>query len=756
MTSSPIVYFKFATVLKSRVFLCVFLLLGFLDYSKAQGLFISDFNQKPLEGAVISISSLDGKTQKLLITNSLGEAQVKDNLRFPVVCRITMMGYESLVDTLTQVSDLKQNLKLTLAPKSLGAITVTGSSAAGYQANAIFKVDVISQKDIKNRAATDLDDLLRSELNIAVNQSSATGSNLSIQGISGENVKFLVDGVPVVGRIDGNIDLGQFNMSNIERVEIVRGPMSVLYGTDALGGVVNLITKKNVNQKLSGGLNTYLESVGQYNFDGNIGWGFKNSSLTFNGGRYFFDGWDAVDTSRSQLWKPKEQYFGGLKYLQTWRQWQFALQSNLLKEKIIDKSEPIVTPYSASAVDNIYHTSRFTTQLDANNKINERSNIKFNLAYTNYVHQRNSYRKNMVDLTEQLTPEILDDDTTIFNTFFSRINYGVNSRNEKWSLIVGSETNYETASGKRIDGQEHTMTDIAAFTAIDFSPIKSLTLRASGRGIYNSQFDAPFVPAFNILFKANTNFTIRTSWSMGFRAPSLKEQYLFFVDGGTHNVQGNPNLTAETSSNWLASVAYQLPLEKRIFKLETNFFYNHIQDKIALAEVNSSIGLYSYVNIEEFTSKGMEVRTSISNNSWNFGVGAAYTGINSSFEGENQVSPTSWSLQFNANADYTLQKTGTVFSTVWKYQGEVPVFRLASNGTISEGNNGSFQMMDVMVRQPLLKQKITFGAGVKNIFDVQSVNATNGSSGGTHDSGSASLPVGMGRSLFVSLSLSIL
>jgi outer membrane receptor protein involved in Fe transport len=61
---------------------------------------------------------------------------------------------------------------------------------------------------------------------------------------------------------------------------------------------------------------------------------------------------------------------------------------------------------------------------------------------------------------------------------------------------------------------------------------------------------------------------------MGFRAPSLKEQYLFFVDGGTHNVQGNPNLTAETSSNWLASVAYQLPFEK-IFER-----FKHLQKKI--------------------------------------------------------------------------------------------------------------------------------------------------------------------------------
>ena len=60
-----------------------------------------------------------------------------------------------------------------------------------------------------------------------------------------ENVKIMVDGIPIIGRLDGNIDLGQINLDNIERVEIIEGPMSVSYGSDALGGVINLITKKS-------------------------------------------------------------------------------------------------------------------------------------------------------------------------------------------------------------------------------------------------------------------------------------------------------------------------------------------------------------------------------------------------------------------------------------------------------------------------------------------------------------------------------
>ena len=68
---------------------------------------------------------------------------------------------------------------------------------------------------------------------------------MSVQGLSGENVKILIDGVPVVGRLNGNVDLSQINLTNIERVEIVEGPLSVNYGTNALAGTINLITKKN-------------------------------------------------------------------------------------------------------------------------------------------------------------------------------------------------------------------------------------------------------------------------------------------------------------------------------------------------------------------------------------------------------------------------------------------------------------------------------------------------------------------------------
>src|SRR5690242_6859536 len=94
-------------------------------------------------------------------------------------------------------------------------------------------------------AAQNLKEALSYELNIHLMEDNILGSGLQIQGIGGENVKILIDGMPITGRQNGNIDLSQILMDNVERIEIVEGPLSVSYGTDALAGTINIITKKN-------------------------------------------------------------------------------------------------------------------------------------------------------------------------------------------------------------------------------------------------------------------------------------------------------------------------------------------------------------------------------------------------------------------------------------------------------------------------------------------------------------------------------
>lgn len=159
-------------------------------------------------------------------------------------CHISVQAWKK--DVKTPVDSAHKSM--TEQDHFLDGLVVTGQYAPNTIEKATHKVRVIDRQKMDVMSAQNLRDVLTNELNIRISQDNVLGSSMSMQGISGQNVKILIDGVPVVGRLEGNIDLSQINLNNIERVEIIEGPMSVNYGTDALAGTINLITKKNTTQ----------------------------------------------------------------------------------------------------------------------------------------------------------------------------------------------------------------------------------------------------------------------------------------------------------------------------------------------------------------------------------------------------------------------------------------------------------------------------------------------------------------------------
>lgn len=149
----------------------------------------------------------------------------------------------------------------------LESIVVTGQMKNSTVDLSVQKIKVIDRAKIDKMGAVSLRDVLTNELNFRITQDAVLGSRISVQGLSGSQVKILMDGVPIIGRLDGNIDLNQINLNNIERIEIIEGPMSVIYGTDASAGVINLITKKSSKNLYDLNANIYHDSKGNYNYD---------------------------------------------------------------------------------------------------------------------------------------------------------------------------------------------------------------------------------------------------------------------------------------------------------------------------------------------------------------------------------------------------------------------------------------------------------------------------------------------------------
>jgi len=519
---------------------------------------------EPLDGGekVHSITSDDGSAPNLAVSRA--------------VIAISYVGFETFYDTVnpgeTTIIELKPKIQ------DMNEVVVTAQYTPQRVDKSIYKVRVINSRQIEQKAANNLTDLLSSELNIRISQDGALGTSMSLQGLSGEHIKFLVDGVPVIGRMNGNIDISQLNLYNVDHIEVIEGPMSVVYGSNALAGVINIITKENKNTKLSSYAKGYVESVGVYNFDLGASYKQKDHVFSFSGGRNFFDGYSDNDSLRSVRWKPKRQYFFDGYYLYAKPKLKFKISSSWFDEKLYSQGN-LMPPYYETAFDTYFITSRSTSKIELNQKINEFRFINIQGSYAYYARKKETYFKNLTTLSETPASNPEDFDTTRFHNALLRGTFSKSNPDSRFNYQLGFDFNMELGTGKRITDEKQQIGDYAAFLSVQYDPAKWVTIQPGLRYIYNTKYQAPLVYSINLKFAFLENYSIRASYSRGFRAPSLKELYLFFVDVN-HNVQGNPDLESENSHNVNFSFQYNRETDKSFVGTELSFFYNNINNII--------------------------------------------------------------------------------------------------------------------------------------------------------------------------------
>lgn len=611
----------------------------------------------------------------------------------------------------------------------------------------MYKVTVIDQKRIQLQGAFNLKTVLTNELNVRIYNDPVLGGNLSIQGISGQNIKIMVDGVPLIGREGGNIDLNQINLDNIERIELVEGPMSVSFGTDALGGVINLITKKSKPKTAHIGATAYYETVGQYNAGVNGGVAIKKWNMDAGVARNFFEGYSEDPDQRVKQWKPRTQYFGDLAINRKLQTGSIRYTLNIFNEKVTDKDSAVITPYYAYANDAYLYSRRITNALFWNTQLKQKYPIQIVGSYSNYRRIKNTYRKDLVTLEQDLIPSDSEQDTGVFNAWMSRGTFTNNGTPQKFSYQLGYELNYETADGKRIKDQFQSIADINTFGSAEFKVWKKILIRPGLRLIYNTKYAAPIIPSLNIKWDVTSVLTFRGSYGRGFRAPSLKELYLDFVDP-SHNVHGNENLKAETQNNYQLGAMLQWKEFERVMSIEPDFFYNHIQDKIELIPINSSTLEAQYANISDFKSIGTGINLSYKAPAYNFTVGYSYMGVHNSLIAQTS-DDFNFSSQFRANANYRFTKTGITIATFYKFNGKLQnaVYN-TQTASVQSGFIDAYGLWDASVSKSFFKQSLAFTTGVKNILGVKNIAASIPSS--VHSSTDNSASIAMGRSVFVS------
>jgi outer membrane receptor for ferrienterochelin and colicins len=645
---------------------------------------------------------------------------------------------------------------------SLDDAVITGQFGKQSLRNSVYQVRTIDSERIRLRGATNIQAILNTELGIRFSNDPTLGTtDIQLMGMSGQSVKILLDGIPLVDRGATRESLGQIDINTIERIEIVEGPMSVIYGTDALAGVINIITKKgDGNDNLSLSARIQEETVGdEYNaFDKkgthnqSIGlmWQKKGFQLNGNVTRNNFGGWQGDSTGRLKAWMPKEQtlFSAGLGYSK--EKWNAWYRFNGTDETIKYLGNINVANVAG---DKDYITKRWFHQAHGEYHASDKLDFTGALSYTDYSRKTLSTNIDFNTGKRTLSLETAAQDKSIFNTLFFR-GTALYKVSPQVSLLPGVEINNNSSSGQRISGSP-TINEYAFFVSSELKITPSFKISPGVRFIKNSVYDAPpVIPSINAKITLNNVLDLRMGYARGFRSPALRELYFNFHDA-SHSINGNVNLRAEYSNSFNTFLVWHAKQQSPLKVTSTlGGFYNVFHDRIDTGFDPNNPSQTTYLNISLFKTTGVSLDNKFYWKNLQASLGATYIGsyneILDESEGLTEELPEFvWSPEFNVNLLYTFSKIGASIDFFYKYTGKKPAYALINSTpvTASLRQISGYNLADLTLTKTLGKYVSLIG-GAKNLFDLTSVKNTTVGSG--HD---ATGPGFNGRSYFLGMNI---
>ena len=651
------------------------------------------------------------------------------------------------------------DITLEETPIGLNELVVTGQFEAQSLKNSVYQVRTIDSERIKARGATNIQTVLNTELGIRFSNDLTLGtSDIQLMGMTGQNVKILLDGIPMVDRGSTRESLGQIDINTIERIEIVEGPMSVIYGTDALAGVINLITKKNnggnnlivsarLQEETAGEEYDPFTKKGTHNQNLGLTWQHKAIELSGNITRNNFGGWQGNSTGRAKAWMPKDQmlYTASAKFQR--EKWYLLYRFNGTDESI--QSLGNRNAITQIAADQDYNTFRWFHQLQSELKVNDKLNLNGVLSYTDY--SRKTLSTN-VDASgrETLSLEPGSQDKSVFTTTFFR-GTAFYKAGDQLSIVAGVDFSNNQSSGARILGSPQ-IKEYAAFLAPEIKFGRFFKLSPGLRFLKNSVYDAPpVIPSINGKLSFSKTLDLRFGYARGFRSPSLRELYFDFHDA-SHSINGNTNLKAEYSNSFNSFLVWQ-SINATHLRVSSTLggFYNVFHDLIDTGIDPNDRTQTTYLNIFLFKTTGFTLDNKLFYKNLQASVGGSYIGRFNQFSGSPEqfgnLPEFTWSPEINTNILYRFSKIGASVNVFYKYSGKRPVYETTDQVNVNLAETDGFHMADVTISKGLGKYVNLLG-GVKNLFNVTSLNNTSTDTGGAHSTG-GSVPMSYGRSYFL-------
>lgn len=487
----------------------------------------------------------------------------------------------------------------------LGEVVVTGTRTPKFLKDTPIQTRVITSREIEKTDATNIQDLLQQELpgvefSYAMNQQ----THLNFSGFGGQGVLFLIDGERLAGETMDDVDFTRLNMDNVERIEIVKGAASALYGSNATGGVINIITKKT-DKPWTLNVNGRLARHNEQRYGASFGLNGKRLGNMFTANYTDVDNFDVYSAAdpvtriistvygdrtlnlKDQLvWSPSRNVEIGGRVGYFFRQTTRTAEQ---PERYRDFSGGLRIDWTLS----------------------DHDMLQANYAFDQY--DKSDYQK--------LRKLDIRDYSNVRNTFRLLYNHTFGSGD---ILTAGADFMHDYLFNTNLDNTERKQDSFDFFLQYDWRISQKLEAVGAVRYDYFSDGgESRLTPKLNLCYKPVRNLSLRAGYGMGFRAPTLKEKYYDFDMAGIWIVEGNAALKSEISHNLNLSAEYV----KGHYNLTASAYYNKVENKLATGAPyfrtpSDKLPYLPYTNLDGYSVYGGEIGVQAR---WDNGMSARFT-----------------------------------------------------------------------------------------------------------------------------------
>jgi len=593
-------------------------------------------------------------------------------------------------------------IALTAVPRTLDAQVVTASRRLQRLADVAVATELVSRAEIEATGASDVAAVLVERTGIQLLGGHPNGSGVMLQGLGSERVLVLVDGQPAVGRVSGQLDLSRIPAANVERIEVVKGPQSTMYGSEAMGGVINIVTRAPSEGRLAGSFTATAGSRERRDAAAGVTGGLGPLAIAGDAGRRSIaltPGRSAAEGGLAERWDgalklrvatgPAAAVEGQGATLTERQQWRIGSRTFF--------------------ADNAQRTARLGTQWTRG-----RHTVAPLLYYSEFEHRiRRATGPAPVAGTGERDVQRFGELELAYSGRFGRdaLDGGVELRRESIAT-----SNFDDPSSPRVRGGSQRLYSVEPFAQYTLTR-GSWTLVPGGRLAWSERWGGQLSPRVAALYRPLPRLALRMAAGRGYRAPEFKELYITFLNtlggGQSYAVQGNPDLRPETSRN--VSVGAEWSGDR--LNLRAQLYDNRFRDFIETRAVGTTADrngdpatLNSYQNVDRGLTRGAELEVGTTWPGGQLETGYAYLRTRDLRTG----TPLLYSPAHSGRASVTQGVRGGLRGTLSAvHTGRTPVER-AADGTIALTRE-AFTRVDLRLARRFPRD-VELVAGADNLF----------------------------------------